>query len=190
MLFDVGAVTLDEQREEQRRTVPERCAKVAELVAHDRPAVAWCHLNDEANLCERLIPGAVQVAGKHSDEEKEERFAAFVDGQIRVLISKPKIAGRGLNWQHCAHQTFFPSHSFEDWYQCVHRSWRFGQSDRVTMDVVTTEGSTGVLANLRRKQEAADRMFGKLVAFMHRFQEVGRVGYGDKETEAPAWLAS
>lgn len=187
-LFDVPAESLPEQREELRRTLGERCGKVAELVAHDRPAVCWVHLNDEGDELERLIPDAEQVTGSMSDDEKEERLAAFAAGQIRVLVTKPTIAGYGLNWQHCAHQTYFPSHSFEQWYQGVRRCWRFGQTNPVTVDVVTTEGGAGVLANLRRKQEQADQLFAELVRLMNDSLAVARTGYGDVPPEVPAWL--
>jgi hypothetical protein len=187
-LFDVPAMTLQEEQEEQRRTIPQRCAKVAELVAHDQPAVVWCHLNDEADLCERLIPGAVQVAGSDPVEVKEERLLAFQQGQIRVLVSKPRVAGFGLNWQHCAHQTYFPSHSFEQWYQAVRRSWRFGQKRPVVVDTVTTEGRSEVLANLRRKQGAAERMFAELVRLMNESLRVERSAYGSRQEEVPSWL--
>ena len=136
----------------------------------------------------RLIPGAVQVRGSDPDEKKEETFAAFQAGQIRCLVSKPRMGGWGLNFQHCAHMTFFPSHSFEEWYQCVRRSWRFGQTSPVVVDLIATEGGAGIKANLRRKAAAADQMFSRLVAFMHRFQSVGRTAYGDCQTEVPAWL--
>lgn len=383
-LYDPGARTMQEQREEQRRTLAERCEKVAELVASEQGhSIVWCHLNDEADLCERLIPESRQIHGSMSDEEKEEiigwfvgnpcscqlksnpvgykmaacgnqntqndggkstnltkpsenagenkeelrrktentcdpttgqtrgNFAAlqsnrqnttdeegksikqtknigigrkrkskrvesdiqkqdlsensastdspfpitgeclpnkmegvpFVEekagtvfdrncpsttamtqsecegssagvailelanslttrpdsnerrctcgaGRKRVLISKPSIIGYGLNLQHCAHQTFFPSHSFEAYYQAVRRSWRFGQTRPVRVDIVTTDGSVNVMKNLRRKQEAADEMFSRLVALMHRFQIVERTKYGDAREELPSWLSS
>ncbi len=106
-LFVMPAVTLPEQRAERRATMKERCHMVAELVDHDKPAVSWCHLNQEADLLERLIPGAKQVSGKMSDDEKEETFTAFTTGQLRVLVTKPKIGAFGMNWQHCNHTVFF-----------------------------------------------------------------------------------
>jgi hypothetical protein len=189
-LFDVAAETIQEQQAETRRTLRERCEKVAELTAHGRPAVAWCHLNDEGDLLEKLIPGAVQVSGSDPDEVKEEKLAAFASGQARVMVTKPTIAGFGLNWQHCAHQTYFPSHSFEQFYQGVRRCWRFGQQNPVTVDVVTTEGGSGVLANLMRKQAAADRMFAELVRLMNESLRVERTTYGTKAEALPTWLAS
>lgn len=187
-LFDVPAKTLDEQREEQRRTIPERCERVAALVSESAVAVAWCDLNEEGNLLERLIPDAEQVSGSDSDERKEELFSAFASGQVRKLVTKPKIGGFGLNWQHCAHQTFFPSHSFEQWYQCVHRSLRFGQTQQVVCDMVTTDGADSKLSNLRRKADAADRMFAALVKYMNDAQCVERNGHGHLSVERPAWL--
>lgn len=189
MLFEVAATDLREQREEQRRTVTERCEAVAALLSKDdASAVAWCQLNDEGDLLERLIPGAKQVAGAQPDEEKEEIFEAFAAGQLKKLVTKPKIGGLGLNWQHCARATFFPSHSFEQYYQAVRRFWRFGQTQKVIVDIVTTEGGAGILANLRRKAEAADRMFSQLVALMNDSIRLGRTAYGDKSEVIPQWL--
>lgn len=188
-LFDVPAETLEEEREEQRRTLPERCEKVAAIVGKSgQPAVCWCHLNDEGDELQRLIPGSVQVSGSDSDDAKEEAFSAFESGQIRVLISKPKIAGFGLNWQHCAHMTFFPSHSFEQWYQSIRRCWRFGQTRPVTVDVITTDGGAGVLGNLQAKQEAAERMFVGLVSHMNESQRIGVKQYGNAKELIPSWL--
>lgn len=189
-LFDLPAFTLEEQRDERRRTLKERCSQAAELVSNTkRPAVAWCHLNEEGDLLTSLIRGAVQVSGSDPDEAKEEKFLAFADGQARVLVTKPSIAGFGLNWQHCAHQTFFPSHSFEQFYQAVRRSWRFGQKRPVTIDVVTSEGEAGVLANLRRKSEAADLMFARLVEVMNAELKIRTAVTFTKKEELPAWLS-
>lgn len=187
-LFEMPAETLDEQRAERRRTIQERCEKVAALVSHDRPALVWCHLNDEGDLLETLIPGAVQVSGSDSDDEKEERLTAFARGKIRCLVSKPKIGAWGLNFQHCAHVTFFPSHSFEQFYQSVRRCWRFGQERPVTVDIVTSDGERGVLENMERKARAADRMFERLVSLMGESMNVSRGGYGDVREEIPSWL--
>lgn len=188
MLFALPAVGLKEQREERRRTIEERCEKVADLVDHDRPALVWCHLNDEGDILERLIPDAVQVAGKDPDDAKEDKLLGFANGSIRVLVTKPKIGAWGLNYQHCSHVTLFPSHSFEQYYQGVRRCWRFGQRSPVKVDIVTTEGGQNVLANLQRKAAQADQMFSRLVAHM---TESLRIDQSDKFTEkerVPAWL--
>lgn len=188
MLLPLPAADLREQREERRRTIDERCARVAELVDHDQPALIWCHLNDEGDRLARLIPDAVQVAGSDSDTDKEERLLGFADGKHRVLVTKPKIGAWGLNFQHCAHVTFFPSHSFEQYYQGVRRCWRFGQTRPVVVDVVSTEGEGKVLENLQRKAAAADRMFTNLVAEMNLAISLQhRTTFGQRE-EMPAWL--
>jgi hypothetical protein len=189
MLFALPAVGLKEQREERRRTVEERCAKVAELVNHTgQPALVWCHLNDEGDMLEKLIPDAVQVSGSDSDDRKEQHLEAFAEGRARVLITKPKIGAWGLNFQHCAHVTFFPSHSFEQYYQAVRRCWRFGQARPVKVDIVTTEGERGVMRNLQRKAEQADEMFSRLVAEMNHALAIERANHMTQRIEVPAWL--
>lgn len=189
-LFDVPAENLQEQNEEQRRTIPERCAKVAELVNHKDPAVVWCYRNEEADTCEELIDGALQVSGTQSDELKEERFAAFSSGQLRCLVVKPKMGCLGLNWQHCAHMTFFPSHSFEQFYQGTRRCWRFGQKKKVIVDIVSTEGGAKVLASLNRKADAAAAMFDNLVRHMNDSIRVETTKYGTLTETVPSWLSS
>lgn len=188
-LFDVPAYGLREEREENRRTLEERCtAAAAALVDADR-AVAWCHLNDESALLTGLIDGAVEVAGSEAPEAKEEKLAAFTRGEIRVLVTKPAIGAWGLNWQHCHRMTYFPSHSYEQWYQAVRRCWRFGQQHPVEVDVITTEGGSKVLANLQRKADQADRMFTELVNHMNEARTVDAHDYS-QPLEVPAWLAS
>lgn len=191
MLFALPAAGLKEQREERRRTLHERCEKVASLVNHTgQPALVWCHLNDEGDALQKLIPDAIQVSGKDSDEAKEEKLLAFADGSARVLITKPTIGAWGLNYQHCNHVTFFPSHSFEQYYQAVRRCWRFGQKRPVTVDIVTTEGEKGVLANLQRKAAQADRMFSNLVAEMNAAMAIDRASQFNKKQEVPQWLST
>lgn len=190
MLFALPAVGLKEQRDERRRTVADRCEVVADLVNKTgQPALVWCHLNEEGDLLEKLIPDAVQVAGADSDEAKEDRLTAFSGGAVRVLITKQKIAGFGMNWQHCNHIATFPSHSFEQHYQGIRRCWRFGQERPVTVDIVTTEGERGVLANLQRKSAKADEMFGRLVAEMTNAMAVHGDNTFTKKQEIPAWLS-
>lgn len=189
MLFAVPAIGLKEQREERRRTIKERCQKVAELVTDTgQPALIWCHLNPEGDLLEKIIPDCTQVSGKDSDEAKEEKFAAFTSGQIRVLATKEKIGAWGMNWQHCNHVLSFPSHSFEGYYQGIRRCWRFGQTRPVTVDTITTEGEQTVLENRQRKAAAADKMFSQLVAQMRSAESIERgVKFTEEET-IPAWL--
>ena len=188
-LFAMPAVGLKEQRDERRRSIAERCAEVASLVNDTgRPALVWCHMNDEGDLLNELIPDAVQVSGADSDDRKEAAFLAFAAGQTRVLVTKPKIGAWGLNFQHCAHVSFFPSHSFEQYYQGVRRCWRFGQERPVTVDVITTEGERGVLKNLQRKAKLADEMFSHLVREMNNVLHIDRAADFTTPEEIPSWL--
>jgi len=189
-LFDMPAVGLDEQRKERRRTINERCEMAASLItATDKPALAWCHLNEEGNLISKLIPDAVEVCGADSDEYKEETFEAFCAGKIRVIVTKPSIAGMGLNFQHCAHQTFFPSHSFEQWYQSIRRSWRFGQKQPVRIDVISSSGESGVLNNMKRKSDQADAMFAKMVELLNHEIKIEKHKPHTTQLNTPSWLS-
>lgn len=189
MLFALPAVGMKEQREERRRSIEERCEKVASLVNHTgEPALVWCHMNDEGDTLKRMIPDAIEVSGKDSDDKKEEKLLAFANGQARVLITKPVIGAWGLNFQHCNHMTFFPSHSFEQYYQGVRRCWRFGQKRPVTVDIVTTEGEHRVLGNLQRKADQADKMFSNLVEEMNNATKRDSTNHYTKKMEVPKWL--
>lgn len=189
LLFSMPAVGLKEQRQERRNTINQRCEKVGELVNDTgKSALIWCHMNDEGDLLEDIIPSAIQVSGKDSDEAKEEKFIAFSKGEARVIITKPKIGAWGLNFQHCNHITFFPSHSFEQYYQGVRRCWRFGQKKPVKVDIITTEGEQKVLQNLQRKSEAADKMFSALVEHMNEAVKIERTKDFILKEDIPSWL--
>lgn len=187
-LFDVPAEGLREEREEARRTLVERCEAAAEALSDAESGVAWCHLNDESSLLARLIPGAVEITGSDSPDEKESKLAAFTRGEVPFLVTKPAIGAWGLNWQHAHRMTYFPTHSYEQWYQAVRRMWRFGQTNPVTVDVITTAGGRNVLANLQRKADAADEMFTALVAHMNQAADVGARDYTQR-IEVPAWAS-
>jgi hypothetical protein len=189
MLFDIPAQGFHEEREMTRRTIAERCEEVSGLVNETgQPAVVWCHLNDEGDLLEKLIPDGIQVSGRDDDDAKETKFGAFSSGDIRVLITKPKIGAWGLNWQHCNHVTFFPSHSYEQYYQAVRRCWRFGQERPVTVNIVGTDGDGDVLKNLQRKADGASRMFTELVSHMNDALRIDRSRLYANPVEVPSWL--
>lgn len=189
MLFALPAVGLTEQREERRRTVRERCEKMAALCSDKATqSLMWCHLNVEGDLLAELLPDAVQVSGADSDEAKEEKFIAFSKGQVRGLITKPKIGAWGLNFQSCHHIATFPSHSYEQYYQSIRRCYRFGQKNPVDVDIITTEGETTVLENLQRKSKSAAKMFEALVAQMHEAQSIKRSSTFTTKESVPSWL--
>jgi len=187
MLFCLPAFGLREEREERRRTMDERCETVCRLVNHAEPAVVWCHMNDEGDRLEKMIPGARQIKGATPDDEKEEIYSDFAAGKLRVLVIKPKIGAWGLNWQHCAHVVTFASHSYEQFYQSVRRCWRFGQKRPVQLDIVATEGERGVFENMLRKAHRADAMFVELVKYMHEAQIIKTENKAVKKVEAPSW---
>lgn len=188
-LIDMEAQTLQEQREERRRTIQERCECAASLVAGRKDqSISWVSLCDEGKLLEQLIPNSVEVDGQDCDEYREEIFTAFSRGEVQNLISKTSICGFGMNWQNCCHQTYFPSHSFEQWYQGIRRSWRYGQKNPVTIDMVTSEGEAGVLKNLNRKAAQAEVMFSRLVELMNNELNIERVIREPSKVEIPAWL--
>lgn len=190
MLFSLPAVGLAEQRDERRRTISDRCEKAAALAcANKAQSLMWCHLNDEGDLLAEMVRGAAQVSGADCDEAKEEKFLAFASGQLKKLITKPKIGAWGLNFQRCSHITTFPSHSFEQYYQGVRRCWRFGQKFPVHVDIITTEGEKSVLQNLQRKAVAADKMFSYLVEHMDEAVGMDRTSQFTTREEIPSWLS-
>ncbi len=189
MLFDLPAFGMQEERQEQRRTIEERCETAADLLSSTKTGIAWCQLNDEGDRLTAMIDGAVQVKGSDSVDKKEETLTAFSHGDIRVLVTKPLIGAWGLNWQHCSRMTFFPTHSYEQYYQAVRRCWRFGQKRPVTVDLVTTEGGLNAMTSINRKADQADKMFTELVSHMQDSITIRRTTDYDKEVEVPAWLS-
>lgn len=188
MLFSVPAHTLAEQREERRITINERCEAAAECASNNGAAVLWCHLNPEANLLEKIIPDALQVSGSMPDEQKEERLLAFQSGELKILVTKPKIGCFGLNWQHCHNVVTFPSHSWEQYYQAVRRCWRFGQTNAVDVHIITTKGEQRVLRNLQRKAQQADEMFKALTRYANDALHIERRDNFNQKERVPSWL--
>ena len=190
-LFDLPALGLREEREESRRTIQERCEMGAELLEKSDSAVAWCQLNAEGDLLDQPHRRSRSKSPVQDDPDKKEQVLhAFSRGEIRVLVTKPIIGAWGLNWQHCNHMTFFPSHSYEQYYQAVRRSWRFGQTRPVTVDLVTTEGGINALRNLTRKADQADRMFTNLTTHMRAALTIDQTTNYPHRVEAPQWAMS
>jgi hypothetical protein len=155
----------------RRQTLDARCERAAELVAADphEPWLLWCGLNDEADLLTRLIPGAVNVHGSMPPEQKAELLLAFADGQIPTLITKPSVAGWGMNFQHCARLAFVGlSDSWESYYQCIRRCYRYGQTRVVRAHIVLSELESQIAANVARKERDAETVIAGLVAAMQR----------------------
>ncbi len=166
MLFAMEAQTLSERRTARRMSIEDRVSECAEKVNSDlQPWVVWCDLNDEGDALRQAIPGAVEIRGSDDIETKEQRLADFAAGRIRVLITKPSIAGFGLNWQHCARMAFVGvTDSFEAYYQAVRRCWRFGQTRAVHVHIFASSAEGAVVANLKRKERDAKAMSESLSA--------------------------
>lgn len=161
-LVPVQAKTMTEVRAEQKKTVYDRCVKAAEL-AKDKTSVYWCNLNEESALLKELDQDAVEIIGSMSIEKKEERLEAFSKGEIKRLITKAKMTSMGLNWQHCNHTVYFPTWSYEQYYQAVRRFWRFGQQNKVTCELVISEGQERVIKALDEKVQKAKELHENLV---------------------------
>ncbi len=168
-LFSRPAQTLTERRQAQRASIEQRCQALADVVnlESSEPWLIWCHLNDEAELLQSLIPGSINVQGSDSAEYKAEQMMAFSRGTLRVLISKPKICGFGMNWQHCARMAFVGlDDSFEKFYQAVRRCHRFGQKRSVQVHLFTAENEGQILLNLKRKEEQHHEMSANMIEHM------------------------
>lgn len=166
-LFAMPAKTMTEVREEQKLTVKERCEQAAQL-ANGKTSVYWCNLNEESALLNDLDIEAVEIIGGMSIDRKEEILVAFARGEIKRLITKAKMTSMGLNWQHCNHTVFFPTWSYEQYYQAIRRFWRFGQKSEVTCDMVISEGQERVLEALEQKTQKAIELYGNLVSAANR----------------------
>jgi hypothetical protein len=182
------ARTLTDQKKEGRMTLTQRCEKATDLVLKHNSSIMWVDFNDEGDKLARMVPDSTEVSGKDSDDEKEEKFIAFETGQIKRLIIKPSIGAMGMNWQHCGHQTYFPSHSYERYYQGVRRSWRFGRKEPVYIDIIGTDGGMAILKNIRRKNEDAKVMFAKMVEHMKNELKIERRNHINNQINLPKWI--
>lgn len=199
-LFADVAVGLQERNIARRESIDDRVAVCADVVnASSEQWVVWCHLNNEAELLAKMIPGAVDVSGSDSIEHKEKTISGFLDKSIRVVISKPRIMGAGLNLQ-CCHNTAFVglSDSWRQYYQAIRRFYRFGQTEIVNVHVISAESEGAVVENIRRKelqhQEMSEQMVKHMAGFMK--QEIfgatmNRDSYEPEiEMKLPNWLES
>lgn len=165
-LFPVPVSTLTERRQARRESLPQRVGHAAGLVnSYDGACVVWCDLNDESGALAKAIPDSVEIRGSDTSDEKEARLLAFTNGDARVIVTKPRIGGWGLNWQHCHRMVFVGlSDSYESYYQAVRRCWRFGQTEPVEVTIIASNREQTVLENVRRKEAQAKEMFEQLVA--------------------------
>ena len=196
-LFNTEAKTLNERRDARKDSMDERVAITADIInASPDCWVVWCNYNDEGDKLEKAIKDSVQVAGRHSIEQKEDRLDGFTKGNIRVLIIKPKIGGHGLNWQHCHNTIIYPTDSWEQWYQMIRRFYRFGQQSPVNVTYIVSEGESAVVRNLFRKERDAQKMYGGIIASMRermtgniKLRQLSAGTYKpEMQMEVPSWL--
>lgn len=171
-LFPIEAAGLSEVRDAQRASLAERVRRCSEMVNASKDYwLVWCNLNAESDALTKAIPGAVEVRGSDDPDDKEAALLSFSNGTTRVLVTKPSIAGHGMNWQHCHHVAFVGlSHSYEQYYQAVRRCWRFGQTQPVECHVIAAETEGAVVATIERKEAQAREMFEQLVIHMNGLQ--------------------
>jgi len=153
-----------------------------------KPFLAWCSFNDESKHLASLINGAVELSGSDKDHIKEKKMHDFTNGDIRCLVTKPSIAGFGMNWQHCDQMSFFPSHSHEQYYQAVRRCWRFGQKNNVNVYIVTSAAESAVLENMKRKEAASKMMLQEIVNHMSEYYQKNSEYIAHKKMEVAPWM--
>lgn len=197
-LLLTGRTSATAMHKEKRATLEDRMAAAAQIVG-ENPAVSWviwCNTNYEADELVRRIPEAAEVRGSDSPDEKSRKLTDFATGRVQRIITKPSIAGFGMNWQHCAHHIFTSiDHKFEAFYQAIRRSWRFGQTQPVHAHLVYAESEGDILANVKRKQADHTKMQQEMVRAM---RENGLSLHIDRRPAAshrrtapmqlPAWL--
>jgi SNF2 family DNA or RNA helicase len=184
-MFNIVAKNFNEIRFEQKQTEEKRCQKAIEL-ASDKTSVYWCNTNNESSILKASDKNAVEIIGSQSIDKKEEILLAFANGEIERLITKAKMTSMGLNWQHCNHSVFFPTWSYEQYYQAIRRFWRFGQTKDVTIDMVISDGQTRVLEALEQKTQKAIQLHKNLTENVNRSFE-HKVKEFNKQIIKPQW---
>jgi superfamily II DNA or RNA helicase len=195
MLFRIPDMSATSMHQEKRLTVEGRARVIADLVAAEpgESWIVWCDTDYEADALLRVIPDAIEVRGSHKPEVKEERLLAFSEGRARVLITKPKIAGFGLNWQHCARVAFVGlSYSYEAFYQAIRRCWRFGQTREVQVHVAMAATERTIWDTIVRKRDDHHEMSRRMVAAMRQAGQSDQVrkAYTETKPAFPAWIRS
>jgi hypothetical protein len=177
-MFNIVAKNFNEIRYEQKQTEEKRCEKAIEL-AKNKTSVYWCNTNNESSILKSSDKNAIEIIGSQSIDKKEEILLAFANGEIERLITKAKMTSMGLNWQHCNHSVFFPTWSYEQYYQAIRRFWRFGQTKNVSIDMVISDGQTRVLEALEQKTQKAIQLHRNLTenvnrSFEHKVKEFNK----------------
>jgi DNA modification methylase len=192
--FDIGGI--QGRNKAKASTIEERCIKTAEIVNNsDKQFIVWCHRNKEGEILKKLIKDSVNVQGSDSLEDKKDKLNLFTNNKIRVLITKQKIAGFGMNWQHCNQMVFVGlTDSYEQVYQAIRRCWRFGQKNKVDVYFITHSKEIKVLQNISHKEKKAEMMSKELAKHMSDFQKKEvlelkreRMKYEEKVKQGKDW---
>jgi len=194
LLFRIPEMSATSFHKERRLTLRQRCELAAELATHDKPVTVWCETNEESSLLAKLIPDAIEVHGSLSPDEKEALLLGFADGKYRTMVTKAKLAGFGVNWQHCAHAVFASiSFSYEQHYQAVRRSHRFGQNEMVRNDIVIADTERVIWDVIATKSEKHDEMKRRMAEAMREVQlsaDVRRAYDRPLDLQFPEWIKS
>ena len=192
-------MTLSERRRARKDSLDERVELAADIAnAIDGQCLIWCDLNSESEALSKAIKNSVEVRGSDSNEHKKNSMMGFSDGTVQKLISKPSIAGWGMNWQNCHEMIFVGlSDSFEAYYQAIRRCWRYGQKNPVTVHIVISENEGAVKANIERKQAENDAMKRELISFTREsleadIRQTGRITetyFATERMVLPRWIA-
>ena len=186
-LFNIVAKRLTEIKEEQRCTIEPRCERAVDIAKDHESSVYWCNFNKESELIHSLDKDSYEIKGSMNLDKKEEILVSFAKGEIKKLVTKAKMTAFGLNWQHCNHTVFFPTFSYEQYYQAIRRFWRFGQKRPVTVDLVYSDGQKRVLDSLLAKTEKANQLFSKLNKQLHQDFTIDKKEF-NKTIQKPKFL--
>jgi SNF2 family DNA or RNA helicase len=186
-MFALPATGFAEIKAEVRSTIKERCEMAYNKSLLHPCSVYWVNLNDEAALISQLDKTAVEVKGAMNIDKKEEILLAFSNGEIKKLITKTSITAFGLNWQHCNHTTYFPTYSYEQYYQAIRRFWRFGQTKPVNVDLILSDGQIKIMESLMVKKDKAIQMFENLIKQTNETYEITKKHF-DKEIIFPNFI--
>jgi DNA modification methylase len=172
-LFSFEAQSLQERQRARKETIRERCQIAADMInGSDETWLVWCNLNEESRTLTKMINDSIEVTGSDKHSVKERNLLAFSDNKVKGLITKPRIAGFGMNWQNCHNVAFVGlSDSYEQYYQAVRRCWRFGQEKEVNVHIITADIEGAVVKNIKRKEKDAMDMAKNMVEHMHAINE-------------------
>lgn len=186
-IFTLPAQNFFEIKAEVRATINERCEEAVLKAKDHDTTVYWVNLNDEADIISKLDKNTYEVKGKMNIDEKEDILMSFSNGEIKKLITKTSITAFGLNWQHCNHTTYFPTYSYEQYYQAIRRFWRFGQKRDVFVDLILSDGQTRIMESLMAKKDKAVNMFENLTKQTNSTFESKNKGF-DKKIKLPTFI--